>query len=307
MLQNNYEINVLVKGRPINEYAHNGQTFVEGRDSSNFEIEFKNRSSVRVEAVISVDGLSVIDGKDAGPNSSGYLVEPFQSVRIPGWKLTDEQVAAFVFAGKKKSYAQASTGSARNTGVIGALVFAEKPAHNTYRPQVFHTFGGSFGGGTVRGMMPMGVSGGWAGGGSAGDPIIGASLNNVQMASHASNNMSYSADSAGVAASVTPTSARSTMRGARLTKAIVLENTEVVEQTLGTAFGSAQDFATSQVEFNRGDLAAMIVLYYDDSRGLRARGIELARPSRQRLVKSAQPQAFPGMNTGCTPPAGWKG
>jgi hypothetical protein len=303
MLHNNYEINVLVKGRPINEYSHNGQVFIEGRDSSAFEIEFKNRSAVRIEAVISVDGLSVIDGKDAGPASSGYLVEPFQSVRIPGWKLTDEQVAAFVFAGKKKSYAQESTGTARNTGVIGALVFAEKS-----RTPAYHSFGGgAFHGGLVRGMTPMGV-GGWAGGGSTGDPVFGAALNNVQLTGHVSNNMAYSTDAvatASMTSSATASTVRSKSKGVR---AMVLENTAPeVEQTLGTAFGKAQDFATTEVQFNRGDLAAMIVVYYDDSRGLRARGIELSRPSKQRLARANQPQAFPGMSTGCVPPAGWKG
>ncbi len=295
MLYNNFEVRVLVKGRPINEYNHDGQVFLEGRDGSNFEIEFINRSPTRVEAVISVDGLSVIDGKDAGPDSSGYLVEPYGNLRIPGWKLTDEQVAAFVFAGKKKSYAQAATGSARNTGVIGALVFAEKPKH---RPQVFHSFGGT-GFGAVRGMMPM--SGGWVGDSSAGGPLIGASLNNVGVASGA---MSYNASDMAVA-SAAPQGVRS--KGVSRARMMATPEPEVVEQTLGTGFGSATDFATMSVEFDRGDLAAMLVLYYDDSRGLRARGIELARPSRQRLAKAAAPQAFPGMNTGCAPPPGWKG
>ena len=48
--QNQYELNVLVKGRPIAEYSHNGQFFIEGRDGSNFEIEFKNLSPMRVRS-----------------------------------------------------------------------------------------------------------------------------------------------------------------------------------------------------------------------------------------------------------------
>ncbi len=103
MLFNQYEVRVLIKGRPITEYTHNGQVFIEGRDGSNFEIEFKNLTPNRVEAVLSVDGLSIIDGKDAGPLSSGYVVGPHETIRIPGWKLTDEQVAAFQFAGKRGS------------------------------------------------------------------------------------------------------------------------------------------------------------------------------------------------------------
>lgn len=295
MLQNNFELRVLVKGRPITEYAHNGQVFIEGRDGSNFELEFKNLTPNRVEAVISVDGLSIIDGKEAGPQSSGYLVNAYETVRIPGWKLTDEQVASFVFAGKKNSYATQMTGSARNNGVIGVLVFSEK-----HKPQVFHTFGGGgfrgivpqpyYGsaGGIVKGMA-AGSAGGWADmGGSAGDPIIGASL---------SNNMSYTAASASLdsaaATSLTSDSLRARTRSAA----------PPVEQTLGTGFGKAQEFETTTVSFDRGDLALMMVLYYDDSRGLKARGIQLTRPSKAKLTQ--QPQAFPGMN--CAPPPGWKG
>jgi hypothetical protein len=314
MLHNNYEVRVLVKGRPINEYPHNGQTFVEGRDGSNFEIEFKNLSPQRIEVVLSVDGLSVIDGKEAGPQSSGYVVDPYGSIRIPGWKLTEEQVAAFQFAGKKQSYAAQSTGSARNTGVLGALVFAEK--RPTYQP-VHHQF--TQGGMLLaqprnNGLLFGGVRGPVFG--SAGDmtdPAMrgmaicsGASLNNVTtsavsgmdavIGASVSNNMSWSGADA---------SERSITRSVKMSKSV--EAAEPVQQTLGTAFGEAQDFGTTEVTFNRGDLAAMIVLYYDDSRGLRARGIELTRPSKRRIAPANEPQAFPGMAKGCVPPAGWKG
>jgi len=74
-------------------------------------------------------------------------------------------------------------------------------------------------------------------------------------------------------------------------------------QSLGTGFGESTEFSTTTVNFERGDLGAMVVLYYDDARGLKARGIQLVKPSKARL--SNQPQAFPGMN--CQPPPGWKG
>jgi hypothetical protein len=321
MLHNNFEVRVLVKGRPINEFPHNGQVFVEGRDGSNFEIEFKNLTHSRVEAVLSVDGVSVIDGEEAGPASSGYVVEPYGTVSIPGWKLTDEQVAAFRFSGKKGSYAAQTTGSARNTGVIGAMVFAEKPQYQGYR-------------GIVRSMAPLratfgsGIqSGGYVHTGSAAD-VIGASIHpgvpaggygavgggmttslgqimvggaahnswgneTVQLASghSVSNNMAYSAE------------VERKTKGGLITESMA----PVVEQTLGTAFGEATDFATTEVTFQRGDLAALMVLYYDDSRGLRARGIEVTR-KKQRVVPAVAPEAFPGLKTkGCKPPVGWKG
>ena len=287
MQHNQFEIRVLVKGRPITEYYHNGQMFVEGRDGSNFEIEFKNLTAGRVEAVLAVDGLSVIDGKDAGPASPGYVVEANGTLRIPGWKLTDEQVAQFVFAGKKNSYASQSTGSARNAGVLGAMVFAEKP-----RPyQMAQTFVGqpnmiasgyAFNNASARGIaMPF------AGGGvSTSLGISGQPIYQMQCSTSCAS----------------PNVERKTKGGS--IRAAVAE-VPAVEQTLGTAFGAATEFETQTVTFNRCDLVAMLVILYDDSRGLRSRGLELTRPSKQRITKANAPQAFPAMN--CEPPKGWKG
>jgi len=314
MLFNQYEVRVLVKGRPINEYSHNGQIFIEGRDGSNFEIEFKNQSALRVEAVLSVDGLSVIDGKEAGPASSGYVVGPFETVRIPGWKLTDEQVAAFQFAGKKGSYAAQSTGSARNTGVLGAMVFAEKrpayvPVHHQYASiptpigSVTPSFGWSGGGVMLEST----------GGHTFGGVMRGMSYNAAPSGGAMSmNNVQATLTSADVVATASA-SIGSTVRSKSVSPGVSTQEVdqsyvaEPVQQTLGTAFGEAKDFGTTEVTFNRGDLSALIVMYYDDSRGLRARGIELTRPSKRRLAPANAPQAFPGLQKGCTPPAGWKG
>jgi hypothetical protein len=51
---------------------------------------------------------------------------------------------------------------------------------------------------------------------------------------------------------------------------------------------------------------AVLVLYYDNARGLKARGIDVGRPSRVRHTSRA-PEAFPGMKKNCAPPAGWNG
>lgn len=265
MRQNNIEINVLIKGRPVTEYPHLGQVFIEGRDGSQYEIEVKNHNPFRVEAILSVDGLSVTDGKDAGAHSTGYLLDAHGSIRVPGWKLNSEQVAAFAFAGKRQSYAAQSTGSARNTGVIGIMAFAEKrpvhqPVYRAYQSPYTYTA-----------------------------PVFGTpvSLNMASLEGTASMDWMDQEQERGIAISTS----------AAVTPA-------PVEQTLGTAFGKAKDFATSTVSFTRGDLASMMVLYYDDSKGLRQRGIVLTKPSRQHL--SQQPQAFPAM-AGCTPPPGWRG
>ncbi len=308
MITNNIEVRVLVKDRPINEYLHEGETFVEGRGGSNYEIEIVNLTNERVEAVLAVDGLSVIDGKEAGATSTGYLLHARERIRIPGWKLTDEQVAAFQFAGKKKSYAATTEGgSARNTGVIGVMTFKERIRAKSFglRASGAPMFGSA---GVMRGIAPgVGVTTSDL---SYVAPATADAAHIYNMAVGSAAN-SFEGQWAETAASLT--SGADLMKSAdstrsRRVQAVTLENTrpEFVEQTLGTAFGEATDFSTVEVEFDRGDLLAMSVLYYDDAKGLRARGIDLDRRKQNPRVKE-QPQAFPGLNKGCTPPKGWRG
>jgi hypothetical protein len=80
-------------------------------------------------------------------------------------------------------------------------------------------------------------------------------------------------------------------------------SSSIVQQSLGTAFGEAQSFATTSVLFERGGVICTMVIGYDEKRGLKARGI--AMPRKHRVIETA-PQAFPAM-AGCPIPPGWQG
>lgn len=122
-----YEMVVRPKGRtPADEYLHKGKCWIEGRENSNYVIELKNNTSNRVMAVVSVDGLSVTNGQPASFDSGGFLVEPYGTVSLPGWMLSNQTAAEFVFGKKENSYAT-QIGEGGNTGVIGAAWFTEKP------------------------------------------------------------------------------------------------------------------------------------------------------------------------------------
>lgn len=131
-------VEVRVHGRPIKEYLHKGMTFVEGRKGSTFTLHIRNKSWQRLLVVPSIDGLSVMDGKEASFSSSGYVLDAGGSVDIPGWRLDDKQVAKFFFSEAAKAYAK-QTGKPRNVGVIGVAVFAELPL-----PYTLTSTGGSF-------------------------------------------------------------------------------------------------------------------------------------------------------------------
>jgi hypothetical protein len=122
-------LSVLIHQIPIHQYVDlAGDIFVEGRKGSEYALRLRNRSYQRLLVIPSVDGLGVLDGKPASENSNGYVIDPFQTIDVPGWTLDRNSVAKFKFGDKENSYtANSLDGSTSNVGVIGALVYSEKP------------------------------------------------------------------------------------------------------------------------------------------------------------------------------------
>ncbi len=130
-----YAIEVLLDGNQAETFEHRGETFIMGQHGQRYTLRVHNRTGRRVEAVVSVDGLDVVDGKSADVNKRGYLVGAWSSVDIDGWRLSQYEAATFRFGSVSSSYA-ASKGKARNVGVIGVAVFPERvyPQRPIYRP-----------------------------------------------------------------------------------------------------------------------------------------------------------------------------
>lgn len=122
----NVELQLLVNGKPVPTYGHDGRTFVEGREGTNFSLRVKNNTASRIEALVSVDGRSVVDGESAGPASRGYIIPAYGSYEIPGWRVDTENCAKFIFKKSGESYAVKTGSAASDCGVIGLLAWAEK-------------------------------------------------------------------------------------------------------------------------------------------------------------------------------------
>jgi hypothetical protein len=112
-------------GRPLPAFFAGGHTYAIGEPGQRYTIVVSNDTGMRVEAVASVDGLDVLDGKAADFGKRGYLVSAWSSVEIDGFRQTNDHVAAFRFGSVRDSYA-ARTGSDRNVGVIGVALFASR-------------------------------------------------------------------------------------------------------------------------------------------------------------------------------------
>src|SRR5687768_12231955 len=110
MNQANYELQVLVNGRPVKEFYHSvegtAQTFIEARESTPYTLRVKNNSYRKILAIVAVDGLNVVTGdKSDGYKGRGYIIQPYSAVEIKGFRVSDDEVGQFVFTPKSEGYA----------------------------------------------------------------------------------------------------------------------------------------------------------------------------------------------------------
>ena len=114
------DINVIDRdsGATLPVYRHRGDYWVAGRPGGRYAVSVRNASGERVLGVISVDGVNVVSGETASWEQTGYVLSPWQSFDISGWRKSDAEVAAFHFAASQASYA-ARTGRPDHVGVIG--------------------------------------------------------------------------------------------------------------------------------------------------------------------------------------------
>lgn len=119
------EIHDRGEGRVLGTYPHQGMQYVEGKPGNEYQIVLRNRTGQRVLAVVSVDGVNVVSGETASYGQSGYVLGPWETLRIQGWRKSLQRTAAFYFTELGDSYA-ARTGRPDNVGVIGVAAFREK-------------------------------------------------------------------------------------------------------------------------------------------------------------------------------------
>lgn len=270
-----FQLKVIIKGKPIQEYNKDNNVFIEGRKGSNFELELTNLTGRRLLVHPTVDGLSAMTGKEASrtDNAHGYVLAPFQTARIPGWRLNDSEVAKFFFAGEGKSYAE-KIGKGADKGVIAAAVWEETTPH-----------------------WILGTTSTAASGFVPGDYT---SWNNLV-------NGSRTADASPTEVSYTCNASAAKMPNCRSRSASSMGFTEIGEsrsvQNLGTGFGKRAEHQTVHTAFTpaQAEPNLVAVIYYDDLHGLKARGIRISNRNKDQSL----PNPFPKDPTGCEPPADW--
>lgn len=122
-------------GRSIPLHHFDGRLYAAGEPGHRYAIRVTNRTGERVLAVVSVDGVNVVTGETANPGQSGYVLDPWQSTTINGWRKNLSEIAAFNFAPLPESYA-ARTGRPDDVGVIGVAVFEEQRYYPQYDDEI---------------------------------------------------------------------------------------------------------------------------------------------------------------------------
>ena len=122
----NFDLEVIVNGRPLTEYYARGRTYIEALQGAEYELRVRNNSADRVAVALSVDGLNTIDARHTSAwNASKWVIEPYQTITISGWQMSSERARRFYFTNERDSYG-AKLGQTANLGMISAVFFRER-------------------------------------------------------------------------------------------------------------------------------------------------------------------------------------
>jgi hypothetical protein len=121
------------RGDVLPTYRSRSASWIAGRPGDRYAIRLTNRSGSRVLVVLSVDGVNAVSGETAATGQTGYVLGPWATAEITGWRKSYAEAAAFYFTALPDSYA-ARTDRPDNVGVIGAAVFRERVVQPVQRP-----------------------------------------------------------------------------------------------------------------------------------------------------------------------------
>ncbi len=257
-------------GSTLQTYTHHGRCYIAGDPGHRYALHLYNHTGERVMVVLSVDGVNAVTGQTAGSDQAGYVLGPWESAEIAGWRKSYSDIAQFVFTALDDSYA-ARTGRPDNVGVIGMAVFRERRIEPVYvqpysPPVAERDESGRYDGPydarkEARATAPAAQAAGTASG----------------LAREKASKDSYSYNGAAT--------------------------DSIAKQEIGTGHGAREYAPTSETSFDRLSSSPQQVtqLFYDTPQQLVARGI-MPRYYAHRWPREDAPQAFP---TGFVPDPSW--
>lgn len=133
LARHNLSVEVVdASGSTLPTYHHRGTTYVQGEYGERYQIKLHNHSQSRKEVVVTVDGRDVINGQIGSYRHRGYVLDPYSTVYIQGFRKSDTEVATFRFTSPSQSYS-GRMGTQQHVGIIGVALFEE--SHSTAPPR----------------------------------------------------------------------------------------------------------------------------------------------------------------------------
>lgn len=239
-----------------------GTLYYAGQDGQPYVIRLTNNGPTRVEVVVTVDGRDVVSGELGNyKKQRGYIVEPFSSIVVDGFRQSMAQVAGFRFGGLEGSYT-ALRGTPQHAGVIGIAVFDERASKKKSAPLAVGP------GPSTTSASPADAS---ARDEEGPQPFAGDGGRR-----HAAKSVGGAADMEAAEPSASaPATARDDVGGVASPG---FAPPPVPRNELGTEYGESHASSVHEVEFKRRHKRkpdAVFSIYYDSERGLAARGIRI--------------------------------
>lgn len=293
---NNVKLEIMCGGVPLKQIFHEGRTFVEAPLSGEYALHLTtpnlfnvSAQAGRLLAVVSVDGLNVINGSPASYGGPGYILTPGQPLKISGWRRTADKVAGFEFKSDEEGYAPQMGHGTKNIGAIGVAIFEEKIVRT---PQtVLYSYTPVMRSAPTRGGL--------------GESDLGRSLDldmKSERAVEAGPRLGGAAPAAceypeeygnAVCGSVNPThSDYSPSRG--LSRGL--------SRNVATGYGAEKTMYTAEDKFERRSNFPREVIQV--TYATRSKLVEWGVPVSQAIPK---PEAFPLSSMGCAAPPNWRG
>jgi len=125
------DVQVLVDGWPTPLFARPGvwdKSYFQAFHGKNYSLVVTNQTNQRVGVLVAVDGLNVVNGQrtDLTNHESMYVLDPYESATIQGWRTSLNDVRRFVFVDEDRSYASRTDQANGDMGWIRVLSFREQ-------------------------------------------------------------------------------------------------------------------------------------------------------------------------------------
>jgi hypothetical protein len=115
-----------------------GRFYLEAREGARYAVTLANRTHERLGVVLTVDGLNAISG-DRDPAGRMYVLNPWDSASVKGWRTSLDDVRRFTFVDERASYAARSGKANARMGWIEVAVYRERPRPYVYRTDPYRT------------------------------------------------------------------------------------------------------------------------------------------------------------------------